>query len=287
MEQVEGRASVLAALAAYRRRFQVVLLREGTRPERAADVLDLAGRRGVPVRYVPARELDEIAHGATHGGVIAICSPRPLTTREELLALVDRLLGGEGEAAEPPLLLLLEGIDDARNLGFALRSAEALGVHAVLVKRHLWDFDPVEVARPASGAYERLPIVRVEGLDVARDLKARGVRVVGCLAGARRAIHEIDLAAPALLAIGGEKRGLSGALRALCDAFASIPTRAGAASLPLSHAACLVVGEAMRQRRAPRGEEHRAEGASSGEPSRAGRPAPGDAGAGPREEPGS
>jgi 23S rRNA (guanosine2251-2'-O)-methyltransferase len=159
----------------------------------------------------------------------------------DLLDLVSRL-------RTPPLLLLLEGIDDARNLGFTLRTAEAMGVHAVLVKKHLWDFDATEIARPASGAYERLPLVQVDSLDVVRELQRRDVRVLGCLAKAKRAVQEVDLRGPALLAVGGEKRGLSGALRGLCDVFVTIPTVGGASSLSLSHAAAILLAEARRQR---------------------------------------
>jgi 23S rRNA (guanosine2251-2'-O)-methyltransferase len=161
--------------------------------------------------------------------------------------MVERLLRG-GAA---PLLLLIEGIEDARNLGFVLRAADALGAHAVLIKKHLWDFDPVEVARPSSGAYERVPLVQIEDTAALERLRRLGVRVVGCRAGARRTIHDTDLAAPTLVAIGGEKRGLSGSVRAVCDASASIPSRAGGPSLSLSHAAAIVLAEAMRQRRAP------------------------------------
>jgi 23S rRNA (guanosine2251-2'-O)-methyltransferase len=254
MEHLEGRQSVLAALRAYQRRFQVILIRHDSHREKLADVIELAGQRGVPIRYVEAAELDGLAHGATHGGVVAICTAKPRLTPAELVALVDQTGGAAGTQAtglrEPALLLLLEGVDDARNLGFTLRSADALGVHAVLIKKHLWDFDPVEVARPASGAYERLPLAQIEDTDVLRQLQRRGVRLLGCIAGAKRSLYETDLTGPVILAIGGEKRGLSGAVRALCDQFLSIPTRGVASSLSLSHAASIVMAEALRQRRA-------------------------------------
>jgi 23S rRNA (guanosine2251-2'-O)-methyltransferase len=150
--------------------------------------------------------------------------------------------------SEPALLLLLEGVDDARNLGFTLRSAEALGVHAVLIKKHLWDFDSVEVARPASGAYERLPLVQIETVEPLTRLQKRGVNLIGCIAGARQTLYVADLKRPTILAIGGEKRGLSGAVRDICDSFLTIPTRGGPSSLSLSHAAAIVLGEAHRQR---------------------------------------
>src|SRR5438067_1887695 len=143
----------------------------------------------VPVRRVDAKELDTLAHGATHGGVLAIASEKARTTPEQLMRLLDEL-------SEPPLLLLLEGVDDARNLGFVLRSADALGVHAVLIKKHLWDFDATEVARPASGAYERLPLVQLDDVDLLHDLQRRGLRLFGCIAGAKRTIHEAPLDQP-------------------------------------------------------------------------------------------
>ena len=241
MEHLEGRQSVLAALAARQRKIQVVLIHQGAHEQKVRDVLDAAAAAGVPVRRVERRELDALAHGATHGGIVAVASPKPRTSVSELLRLVDTL-------TEPPLLLLIEGIDDARNLGFTLRSAEALGAHAVLVKKHLWDFDPVEVARPASGAYERLPLVQVEGIELLEELRRRGIVMIGCVAGAKRSLYELDLTVGTLLAIGGEKRGLSGAVRGVCDSFVTIPTREGA-SLSLSHAAAIVLAEAMRQRK--------------------------------------
>jgi 23S rRNA (guanosine2251-2'-O)-methyltransferase len=146
------------------------------------------------------------------------------------------------------MLLLLEGVEDARNLGFTLRSAEGLGVLAVLIKKHVWDLDPVEVARPASGAYERMPLVRFEDTGLIEKLRLGGMRLLGCIAGAKRTIYQADLTGGIILAIGGEKRGLSGAVRGLCDGLLTIPTREGAASLPLSHAAAIVLAEASRQR---------------------------------------
>jgi 23S rRNA (guanosine2251-2'-O)-methyltransferase len=148
------------------------------------------------------------------------------------------------------LLLLLEGVDDARNLGFTLRSADALGVHAVLIKKHLWDFDPVEVARPASGAYERLPLAQIETVEPLQALQRKGLRLIGCIAGTKRTMYDVKMTRPTILAIGGEKRGLSGAVRKLCDRFITIPTVGPAASsLSLSHAGAIVMAEAMRQRR--------------------------------------
>jgi 23S rRNA (guanosine2251-2'-O)-methyltransferase len=240
MERLEGRQSVMAALQARQRRFEVILVSHQAHEEKVRDLLDLAAEMGVPVQRRDGRELHALAHGSTHGGVVAICSAKPRRDAQWLLQYLQEV--------DRPLLLLLEGIDDARNLGFTLRSAEALGAHAVLVKKHLWDFDETEVARPASGAYERLPLVQIESARPLRDLQRIGVRLLGCIAGSRLRIHDTNLTGGVLLAIGGEKRGLSAAVREVCDEFVHIPTTGGASSLALSHAAAIVLAEALRQR---------------------------------------
>jgi 23S rRNA (guanosine2251-2'-O)-methyltransferase len=242
VENLEGRQSVFAALQARQRRVEVILISHGAHLEKLEDLLALAEERGVPIRRVDKSELDALAHGATHGGVMAVCSPKPRLKGAELLGFVATL-------REPALLLLLEGVEDARNLGFTIRSAEALGAHGLFVKKHLWDLDPVEVARPSAGAYERLPLAQIDSVEPLRAMQKTGVQLVGCIAGARRSIYEVEFTKPTIIAIGGEKRGLSGAVRDICDCFATIPTQGDGTSLSLSHAAAVVLAEAMRQRR--------------------------------------
>ena len=242
-EHLEGRASILAALEARRRTVHEILVARGAKPEKVADVLDAAARARVPVRRVSPEEIEGLAHGRTHGGVIAACSPRPLDTMDDLKALLRDL-------KEPPLLLVLDGVDDPRNLGLCLRAAEALGAHAVLLRKRAWDFDIVEVARPSSGAFERMPLVL---FDEAALLAGLPMPRIACLANAVKTIHEADLAGPAAIVVGGEKRGISAAVRAVCDRRMRIPSKPGAASLPLTHAAAVVLAEAMRQRAARAG----------------------------------
>lgn len=242
MEHLEGRQSVHAALLARQRKFDVILIRHGIHEDSVREILESAAALNVPIRYVDSNELDSLAHGGSHGGVVAICSAKPRTSLDQLLHLLD-------STANPPLLLLLEGVDDARNLGFTLRTADALGVHAVLIKKHLWDFDGVEVARPASGAYERIALVQIDDVEPLRNLQRRGIQLVGCLANAKRTIYDADLRQGTILAIGGEKRGLSGAVREICNLFVTIPSKPEPSSLSLSHAGAIVMAEAARQRR--------------------------------------
>src|SRR6266436_2738840 len=91
MEHLEGRQSVSAALLARRRTFEVILIAHGAHAEKVQEVIDLAAAQGVAVKYVDRRELDSMAHGATHGGVLAIASAKPRTTPAELFELVNTL----------------------------------------------------------------------------------------------------------------------------------------------------------------------------------------------------
>src|SRR5215217_604131 len=109
MEHLEGRQSVLAALRARQRRFQVIMVAHGAHEEKLRELLDLAGEMGVPVKAVDRRELDAMAHGATHGGVVALAGAKPRMTGEQVVRMVDQM-------RTPPLLLLIEGVEDARNL---------------------------------------------------------------------------------------------------------------------------------------------------------------------------
>lgn len=243
MEHLEGRQSVFAAMQARQRKIDVILLKHGIHEETIREILELAATLNIPTRYVDPTELDAITHGGSHGGVVAIATAKPRLSMPQLHHLLDTI-------SEPPLLLLLEGVDDARNLGFTLRTADAMGVHVVMIKKHLWDFDAVEVARPASGAYERIALVQIDEVSPLKDLQRRGIKLVGCLAGVKRTIYEANLTEGTTLAIGGEKRGLSGAVRDICDLFVTIPSKPDPSSLSLSHAGAIVIAEAMRQRTA-------------------------------------
>ncbi len=242
MIHLEGKQCVLSALVARRRRIEVVLLKHDIPAAKTEELLAAAVEANVPVKRVSGEELTALAHGQSHGGVIAVCSPKPRWTEDQLLDHLFRL-------TRPPLLLMLEGVDDARNLGFTIRSADAVGVDALLIKKHLWDFDETEVSRSSSGGLERLPLVQFEGVDLLTAMQKQSIRLYGCLAGAKRTIFDVNLTRGVCLCIGGEKRGISGAVRQICDRFVTIPTIEGASSLSLSHAGAIVMGEALRQRR--------------------------------------
>ncbi len=234
---LEGKISVEAALSARLRKFEIVLISEAVGEEKVAEVIRLAGECRVLVRRVPPLALEKMTHGKTHGGVVMTCTDRSPTPLEEIL-----------RGTSSHLLLYLEGIEDVRTLGQILRSADALGVTGILVRKHKWDFDSGDLSRASSGSYEHLPFHRFEGTDVIGRVRKEGIKVVGCIANVRRTIYEGEWDRPTMIAIGGEKRGLSGATREQCDQFLKIPTRAGAPSLTSGHAAAIVLAEAVRSR---------------------------------------
>jgi 23S rRNA (guanosine2251-2'-O)-methyltransferase len=242
MEILEGKQCILPALQVRQRKFQLLLIKQGTNPTRISEVIAAAEEQKVPFKYVSAGELDAMTKGRSHGGLAAICSAKPAFEISQLVKFCEAL-------PEPAFLLLIEGTEDAQNLGYTLRSAEALGAHGVLLKKHVWNFDAVKVSRASSGAFERLPLVKIENAEKELlPLRRLGIKLWGCIGGAKRTLYDVDLTGPLMLAIGGERRGLSGALRQLCDGFVRIPMKPGATSLSLSHAASIVMAEVMRQR---------------------------------------
>lgn len=241
-ERLEGRTSVLAALEAGVRSFETILVKRGFDEEKIGELLSAAKRRGVAVKEAAEEELEALAQAKSHGGVIALVGPKPLMKAEELYARVEK-------AAKPPFVALLEGADDVRNLGYVLRTAEAFGCDAVLVRRRAWDVDATALSRSSSGSYERLPVVLVDrDLREIGELKKRRLKLVGAIPRARDPIYTVDLTVPLILAIGGEKRGLSGAVRSVCDRLTCIPTVGGPTSLSMTQAGAIVLAEVHRQR---------------------------------------
>jgi 23S rRNA (guanosine2251-2'-O)-methyltransferase len=268
MERLEGKQSILAALAARQRKIEVLLVSPNAHWANVGTVLNLARLQGIPIKTVSPEELDAAARGKTHGGLVAICTVKPLTPLSELLQII------KGNRPHP-FLVLLEGVEDEQNLGFIIRSAAAMGVKAVLLKKHIWNFDPLVVSRTSAGAYELLPLVKVEKSDeILTQLQKKGIKIYGALAGAKKTMYEIDFTAPLMVALGGEKRGLSAAVRSLCNGFFTIPmparqspaatlqqfyrpasgrspdesTEYNIESFSLSHSAAIIMAEVMRQR---------------------------------------
>lgn len=249
MSQVFGINSVLALLRATPERVRVVHIQAGRRDARMAELVEQARATGVRLEFVERGWLDGRVDGS-HQGVLADCHERALAGEAELELRWPSL-------PRPLLLLILDGITDPRNLGACLRSANAAGVHAVLVPRR--NSAPLNAValKTAAGAADDLFIVEVANLARRIEwLKAEGVWVFGADGAATMAHHHADLSVNAAIVVGAEGAGMRELTRKRCDHVLAIPMVGSVSSLNVSVATGILLFEALRQR----------EGASGGKP---------------------
>jgi 23S rRNA (guanosine2251-2'-O)-methyltransferase len=238
-----GVHAVRVLLSRTPQRVRRVMVAEGKESVRLAEIHALAAQAGVAVVTVDAASLDKLADGGRHQGVLAEVAARsgdPETQLEEAL-----------EAAGPtPLLLVLDGVQDPHNLGACLRSADAAGVAAVIAPRdRAAGLTPV-VRKVAAGAAEAVPFVAVVNLArTLRELKERGLWLVGTDDSADKSLHDVDLTGPLALVMGSEGEGMRRLTRECCDQLVSIPMAGAVESLNVSVATGVVLFEAVRQRR--------------------------------------
>ena len=232
---VYGINPVLEALRAER----VRIVRLATVSRKTAEIRRFAQMGGIPVIRVSPAALDRMVGGAAHQGVAADVAPPEAVTLEALI----------GGLREPALLLVLDGVEDPRNLGAILRSAEAAAVDGVI--RQTRRAAPVgTVAKSSAGAMSYVRLVSV--VNIARTLttlQGAGVWTVGLEAGGDDLYRGIDLTLPTALVLGNEGRGLRRLVRERCDRVASIPMLGRVNSLNVAVAAGVALFEAVRQRR--------------------------------------
>jgi 23S rRNA (guanosine2251-2'-O)-methyltransferase len=208
---------------------------------RMRELLAVAGRGGGGGRRGPAPRLDRLCPNRRHQGVVAIAESRPPAVGfDELLDAIDG----------PPLLLLLDGVTDPRNLGACLRVADGAGAHGVIApKDHACPLNEAAI-QTASGAAESVPYVMVTNLARTIDaLQERGITVIGTADGAERTLYEAEVPASVAWVLGAEGVGLRRLTKERCDALVSIPMRGEVASLNVSVAAGIVLYETVRRTR--------------------------------------
>lgn len=244
-----GRNSVLEALRAGRAIRRVVVAQSAHGPEVEA-VLAEVERRALPLAIASRASLDDVAGSSHHQGVLAEVGPYPYRRLEDLLAAA-------GAQGEPPLLLALDSLQDPQNFGTLLRTAQATGVHGVLIPEHRAVGITPAVSKASAGAVEHLPVARATNLPRALStLKEAGVWVYGLAVEGARPYWAVDWTGPAVAVVGGEGPGLGRLVRETCDVLVGIPMAAGAVqSLNAATAGSLVLYEAFRQRVLERGGE--------------------------------
>jgi 23S rRNA (guanosine2251-2'-O)-methyltransferase len=239
MNLICGINPVLEALAAGTRHFDRLLVVKGLRNRRISEAITRASRLGVPLRFEPREALDRMAAGVPHQGVIAVVSPKALVGLDQIL----------DKAREPALVVVLDGIEDPRNLGAILRTAEAAGADGVLLpERHSAGLSET-VSRASAGALEHVRVARGGNLVHALEaMKARGIWVVGFDAAGTERWDKVDCRGPVALVFGGEGKGLRRLVREHCDHLVSLPLFGHVSSLNVSVAAGIALYEVIRQR---------------------------------------
>ena len=242
---VYGVNAVLEALRAGKRQVEAVVILQSARPDRLKSVLELAREKGVPVQRVPRLDLDRSLGEARHQGVMARIAAARYASADDLLDSLSAKVGTE----DPPLVLGLDGIEDPRNMGSILRTAECTGVHGVFIaERRAVGLTGV-VAKVAAGALEYVPVARVTNLvRLIEQLKERNIWVVGAAADAKQSYTDWDWKLPAAIFLGSEGHGLHRLVREHCDTLVRIPVVGQLDSLNVSVAAGVLLYEARRQR---------------------------------------
>lgn len=241
LERVFGLHAVQALVERHPKRIKRLLLQTGRLNERQQAVLASAEQQGIAVQRVAGDELDAQAEGV-HQGVVAEVSPSQLWSEEMLGHLLDRLEG-------TPLLLVLDGVTDPHNLGACLRSADAAGAHAVIVPRDRSASLNPTVRKVACGAAETVPLVAVTNLSrTLKQLKQRGLWVVGTAGEAEQLIYDVDFTVPSIIIMGAEGAGMRRLTREHCDYLVKLPMAGSVSSLNVSVATGICLFEAVRQR---------------------------------------
>ena len=223
------------------------------RDKRMNQLLDMAARAKVPVQSLERNKLQQMFDERVprengkqtplkHQGVLARLKAGVEWDEAGLSQLLDTL-------RQAPLLLALDGVQDPHNLGACLRSADAAGVHAVIVPRdRSVELTPV-VRKVACGAAESLPFIRVTNLArTLEQLKKQGIWAVGLDGAAQQSLYEQDLSGPTVLVLGAEGQGLRRLTKEKCDFLAQLPMAGGVESLNVSVATGVCLYEAVRQR---------------------------------------
>lgn len=233
---------------------EVITIADSARDDRLRELIELARQRGIRINHARRADLDREVGNSHHQGVTALIAAPRYTE-------VDDLLDAIGDPQPPPLLLVLDGIEDPRNLGAILRTAECAGASGVILPERRAAGLNETVAKASAGAVEYLPVARVTNLSVLiRQLKERNVWVIGTAADAETSYSEWDWTRPSAIVLGGEGSGLHRLVRENCDALVRIPVRGRIESLNVSVAAGIILYEALRQRShssEPAGEAHR------------------------------
>lgn len=236
---IYGMHAVNAILENHPERIIQLWVQQGRQDQRMQAILSRANALGIHYKTMPTETLDKHAQGV-HQGVVAW-----VKRAQQMIQTIDQLLA---QLSTPPFLLILEGITDPHNLGACLRTAEAAGVHAVIVPKHRSVLLTPAVKKVACGAAERVPFILVNNLaQTIRELKEHNIWVVGLtLNDQSRSLYQAQLKGAIALVLGSEGEGLRALTEKLCDECVYIPMQGQIESLNVSVAAGIALFEKVK-----------------------------------------
>ena len=239
---IAGRNAVAEALKSGRP-VNRILVAEGDKGGSVREIYRMAKEKGAVIDKVPRERIDAVAPGFRHQGVIAYVSPTDYTPMEEIVARAKK-------KTDSPLLVLLDELEDPRNLGAVIRTADAAGADGVIIPKRRSAPLSATVAKTSAGALEYVPVARIGNVVRAIDeLKREGFWIVGADMAGTLDYFDADLTGAVVLVLGGEGRGLSRLVRENCDVLVRIPMSGKINSLNVSVAGALLMYEALRKRR--------------------------------------
>ena len=238
---IEGKNAVIEAIRAGRPLDKVFLAR-GSNDKALAFIASSAKSAGVAVTECDRRKLDAMSATHAHQGVIAVAAAREYCTLEDIL---DRA----AELSQDPFVVVLDGVEDPRNLGAIIRCAECAGAHGVVLPKHRSAGLTAAADKTSAGAAEHMLVARVPNLAAAlQTMKDRGLWIYGAEAGGGSPLWKTDMKGPICLVIGSEGAGMSRLVREACDFVMDIPLMGQVNSLNASAAAAVLLYEIVRQR---------------------------------------
>lgn len=240
VEMIAGKNPVLEALRSGRE-MNKLWIAEGVKKAGIQEMLDLARERGVLVQFVPKKKVDQLSD-ANHQGVVASVAAYSYAELDDLFEAAKR-------KNEDPFFLILDELEDPHNLGSIMRTADAIGVHGLIIpKRRAVGLTAV-VAKSSTGAIEHVPVVRVNNLaQTVDELKERGVWIAGTDAKGSVDYRNMDATLPLAMIIGSEGKGMGRLLKEKCDFLYHLPMIGHVTSLNASVAAALLMYEVYRKR---------------------------------------
>ncbi|MBA2441463.1 MAG: 23S rRNA (guanosine(2251)-2'-O)-methyltransferase RlmB [Rubrobacter sp.] len=231
-EFIYGVRPVIEALRSPRREVHAVLAAVEDR-----EVAEAAAAGGVGVEHVRRGRIEELAAGGVHQGIAARVGPYPYSGLDEMLEVPQ------------PLILMLDGVTDPRNLGAVLRAADGAGASGVVVPKDRAAGVTAAAVKASAGASEHVRVARETNLRRALDrAKKAGAWAYAAEGGGELPYTEVDLAGPAVLVLGSEGKGVRRLVREGCDGAVSIPMSGAVSSLNVSVASAVLLFEARRQR---------------------------------------